>query len=29
MPREAARMEARETALLATLGYADPYALAD
>ena len=29
IPREAARMEARETALLATLGYADPYALAD
>jgi probable rRNA maturation factor len=29
MPREAARMEARETALLAALGYADPYALAD
>jgi probable rRNA maturation factor len=26
MPREAARMEARETALLASLGYADPYA---
>ena len=25
-PREAARMEARETALLAALGYADPYA---
>jgi len=29
MPREAARMEARETALLASLGYPDPYALAD
>ena len=26
MPREAARMEARETALLAGLGYSDPYA---
>ncbi len=25
-PREAARMESRETALLAALGYADPYA---
>ena len=25
-PREATRMEARETALLAALGYADPYA---
>jgi probable rRNA maturation factor len=27
-PREAARMETRETALLAALGYADPYAKA-
>ena len=28
-PREAGRMEARETALLASLGYADPYAPRD
>ncbi|HEY8242933.1 MAG: rRNA maturation RNase YbeY [Vicinamibacteria bacterium] len=29
MPRDAARMEARETALLAALGHPDPYAQAD